>query len=91
MKIEWMVTDVTAVRSPDRAERAILGVILAGRFFDFWPIQATFVVGEPLCDVGTPFLSSYNCTQGHLVKIKLLVTDAAAVRSLTERNMLFWG
>ena len=33
MKIEWLVIDVTAVGSPDRAERAILGVILAGRFF----------------------------------------------------------
>ena len=32
MKIEWLVTDVTAVGSPDRAERASLGVILAGCF-----------------------------------------------------------
>ena len=29
MKIEWLVNDVTAVGSPDRAEHAILGVILA--------------------------------------------------------------
>ena len=43
-------TDVTAVGSPDRAERAILGMILGV----FWSIQATFVVGEPLCDVGIP-------------------------------------
>ena len=27
MKIEWLVTDETAVRSPDRAECAILGMI----------------------------------------------------------------
>ena len=33
MKIEWLVTDVTAVWSHDRAERAILGVILARRYF----------------------------------------------------------
>ena len=33
MKIESLVTDVTAVGSPDRAKRAILGVILARRFF----------------------------------------------------------
>ena len=33
MKTEWLVTDVTAIESRDRAERAILGVILAGRFF----------------------------------------------------------
>ena len=54
MKIEWLVTYVvTAVNSSDRAAHAILGVILAGRFF--WQIQAVFVVREPLCDVGTPF------------------------------------
>ena len=33
LKIEWLVTDVSAVGSPDIAEWAILGVILAGRFF----------------------------------------------------------
>ena len=33
MKKEWLVTDVTTVGSPDRAERAILEVILDGRFF----------------------------------------------------------
>ena len=32
MKIDWLVADVTAVGSLDRAERAILGVIL-GVFF----------------------------------------------------------
>ena len=50
MKMEWLVTDVTPVGSPDRAERAILGMIWLSVF---WPIQAVFVVGEPLCDVGT--------------------------------------
>ena len=34
MKTEGSVIDVTADGSPDRAERAILGVILAGRFLD---------------------------------------------------------
>ena len=44
MKMEWLVADVTAILvSPDRAERAILGVILAELFFS--PIQAIFVVG----------------------------------------------
>ena len=33
MEIEWLVTDVTAVRSPGKAEGPILGVILAGRDF----------------------------------------------------------
>ena len=46
MKIEWLVGNVTAVRSPDRAERAILKLILAGR--SFWPIQAIFVIKESL-------------------------------------------
>ena len=30
MKRKWLVADITAVGPPDRAERAILGVILAG-------------------------------------------------------------
>ena len=33
LKIEWLFTDVTAVGLPGRAERAILGKIVAGRFF----------------------------------------------------------
>ena len=51
MKVEWLVADVTAVVSLDRAERAILG-----GDFDwacFWPIQVILVVGEPVCGVGT--------------------------------------
>ena len=51
VKIEWLVADVTAVGSPDRAERAILGVILVGR--DIADLDV-FVVGKLLCDVGTP-------------------------------------
>ena len=50
MKTKWFVVNVTAVGSPDRAERAIFWVSLG----IFWPIQALFVVGEPLCGVGTP-------------------------------------
>ena len=33
MKVEWLVADVTAIGSLDKAERAILGVIVAGRVF----------------------------------------------------------
>ena len=33
MQIEWFVVGILAFGSPDRAERAILGVILAGRCF----------------------------------------------------------
>ena len=47
MKIKLLVADVTAVGSPDRGEHAILGMILEVSC----PIQAIFVVGEPLCDV----------------------------------------
>ena len=50
MKTEWLVAGVTTVGSPDRVERAILGMVLGV----FWSIQAIFVVREPLCDVGTP-------------------------------------
>ena len=51
LKIERLVTDVTAVRSPD-----IATFYLGGDFgwALFWLIQAVFVVGEPLCGVGTP-------------------------------------
>ena len=53
MKIELLDTDVTDVGSPDRAELAILGVILARRFF--LQIQAAYVDSEPLCNAETPF------------------------------------
>ena len=50
MKLKWFVADVSAPGSPDRADHAILEVLLAERCF--LPIQAAFVVGDPLCDVG---------------------------------------
>ena len=34
MKLKRLVADVTAVRFPDRAQHAIIWVILARRFFD---------------------------------------------------------
>ena len=48
MKIEWLVADVTHVGGPDRAEHDIFEMILN----IFWSIQATFVAGKTLCDVG---------------------------------------
>ena len=63
MKVVWLVANVTAVGSPDRAECDIVGVILG----NFWPVQATFVVREPLCDVE---MSPNNFTQDHLMKIE---------------------
>ena len=50
MKMESLVSDVTAVGSPDRAERAILGVILAGRLL---VNSACICDWKPLCDVGS--------------------------------------
>ena len=49
MKTEWLATDVTSVGSPARAEQAVFGGVLGV----FWPIQATFVIRKPLCDVST--------------------------------------
>ena len=54
MKIKWLDAGVTAVGSPDRAEGAVLEIFS----FFFWPIQAAFVVGEPLSDVGIPYLEA---------------------------------
>ena len=48
LKIDWIVADVTPVGSPARAERDILGMLLDV----FWPIEAHFVGGGPLYDVG---------------------------------------
>ena len=48
MKTEWLVTDVTAVGSPEGAERAILEVIVAEQFFgqsrSFLWLESHFVV-----------------------------------------------
>ena len=44
MNIRWLIAHVTASGSPARAEydfKVILDVC--------WPIQAVFVVGEPVC------------------------------------------
>ena len=46
MKVEWIFTNVTVVGSPEKAEHDNLGMILDV----FRPIEATDVVGEPLCD-----------------------------------------
>ena len=45
-----MVANVTPVGSPEKVERAVLGMVLG----IFWSIQAVFVIGEPLCDIGSP-------------------------------------
>ena len=79
MKIEGLVTDVTAVESPDRAERVIFGVILAGRVFgQFRPFCGR---GATLWCSRNLLLSSNTFTQGHLVEVEGLVTDVTAVGS----------
>ena len=51
MKIELLVIyRLIAIKYPVRAKREMSGLILDV----FWPIQAAFVVGEPLCGVGIP-------------------------------------
>ena len=41
MKIECVVTNVAAVESPDRAQRAILEVILVGRSFSQFRVYSS--------------------------------------------------
>ena len=50
MKIKWLVTNVTAIGGPVRAEIGSFWVILD----NFRPVKAAIVVGESLCDVGMP-------------------------------------
>ena len=58
----------------------------------FWPIQATFVAGEPLCDVGgIPILSFNSFTQDHLLKIGWLVTNLTAVKSPGRAERCYFG
>ena len=58
MKLEWLLTNVPDVESPDRAECAILEVILAGQFLGQLRLSI-LVAWEPLCeppfDAETPF------------------------------------
>ena len=50
MKVEWLVVDSSAVGSLISAESEELRVTSAV----FWPMRATFLIGEPLCDLETP-------------------------------------
>ena len=51
MKTEWLVTDVTVVSSPSRAERGFWEQFC---MFFTQQSQAAFVVGESLCDLVEP-------------------------------------
>ena len=71
------------------AERAIWGVIVAGRCFDqFRPYLWSgghFVIRR------NPFLSPNNFTQGHVSKIEWLVTNVTAIESPERAEHAFWG
>ena len=64
MKIEWLVVDATAVRSLDRAERAILGLIVTGRVFgqsrSFCWSGSRVVVCETPLELLKLYLGSFN-------------------------------
>ena len=88
MTIEWLLADVTAVGSLVRAERAILGVIVAGRVFGpsgscLWS-GSHFVVWEPQ-------LSPNKFTWEDLVKIKWFVDNVTAVRSPGRAELAILG
>ena len=53
MKLEWLVIDVTAAGSPDRAEHTSVGLILAGRFFGqfrpyLWSVELSDRAGRAI-------------------------------------------
>ena len=86
MKVEWFVGDVTAVGSSDRAERAILEVILAV-FFQ----SRSFCGRGATLSCRNPLLSSNYFTQGHLMKIELFIADVTAVGSPDREEHAIWG
>ena len=83
VKIEWLVANVIAVESHDRAGHAILRVIVAA-----------FVLGQSrsflwllsLLWCRKPLLSPNDFIYGHLVKIEWLVADVTAVGSLDRHK-----
>ena len=55
----------------------------------FLRIQTVFVIGEPLCDVGTPFWALITLLRNFLEK--MLFANVTAAGPLTEENVIFWG
>ena len=85
-KIEWLITNVTAIGSPGWAKRAILGVILAGVFL----ANSGHICGRwATLWCRNLLLSSNNFTWGHLVKLEWLVADVTDVGSF--RSHLWLG
>ena len=80
MKTEWLVADVAAVRSPDRAEHAkyFWGDLSLAFFF---ANSGYFCDRRGMFRYRNPLLSNNNFTQRHLMKTGWLVTDVKAVGS----------
>ena len=87
MKIDWLVTDVTAVGSPESAT-CYFGADVGWAFF--LTIQVFLRPGRALRDVGT-FLSPNDSKEIHLLKIAWLVTDVTAVGSPDRAERVIWG
>ena len=84
-----VVVDVTPVGCPERAEHAILGMDLAGRFIG--QIRPYLWSGGHFVIRRNPFLSPNNFTQGHVSKIEWLVTNVTAIESPERAEHAFWG
>ena len=88
MKIEGLITNVISIGSPVRAQCENFGMILE----HFWPNSATFVVGEPLCDLGIPSWALHNTfTWGNYMKVKWSIAYVTSVGfpDKAERD-IFW-
>ena len=99
MKKEWLVADVTAVESLNRAEHVILGGYLLGVFL----ANPGHVCGRGLAYPGdvcgrgailwhrNPLLSSNNFAQGNSMKIERLVNDITAIGSPGRAGGAIYG
>ena len=87
MKLEWLVTNVTASGSPDRVERTILEVILAEHFF----ANLGRICGrEAILWCRNPLLSPNNFTYGQLLKTEWLVAYVTPVSSPAKAEREFF-
>ena len=87
-KTKWLVSNVIAIGSPGRAERAILGDILAGRVF----AGLGHVCGRwATLWCRNLLLSSSNFKLSHLVKIEWLVANVTVIGSPGIAEHAIWG
>ena len=88
MKTEWSVTNVAAVGSPGRSERAILGVILAERVL----ANSGHICGRwDTLWCRNLISGSNNFTKGHLVNVEWLVANVTAVGYLDRAEPTILG